>query len=313
MNLSQIKELNPRIIDELNQAGYDSVEKLALADYVDLIDILDPYLDLEDIILLIESAKRSIDFEIVTCKKYMEEIEIERITTGSNSLDELLGGGIETKGITEFYGGFATGKTQIAHQLCVNVQLPPNKGLEAIALVIDTENTFRPDRIKQMVTRYKKIISPEKVLENILFVRPRDSDHQILIIEKISNNIIQEKNIRLIVLDSLTNYFRQEYSELRKIVQRQQKLNRHIAGLQRLARKFNVAVVVTNQILEKPTGLMDKKVIKHVGGNIVAHGCTTRVFLRKGNGSKRIARLVDSPYLPERDLIFSIDETGITD
>lgn len=147
---------------------------------------------------------------ITAYELYEKRRGIRRISTGVKSLDELLGGGIETKAITELVGEFGSGKTQLCHQLSVMVQLPEDKGgLKAKALYVDTENTFRPERIMQMA-KYRGGLDPQEALKNILYARAYNSDHQMMIIEE-SKKIIEKENIGLIVIDSLVAHFRSEY------------------------------------------------------------------------------------------------------
>jgi len=244
--------------------------------------------------------------------EYMEKRKIVgRILTGSKELDNLLGGGIETGSITEFYGQFASGKTQIGLQATVNVQLPVEKGgLNGTAVFIDTESTFRPERVMQIAVT--KNLDPKEVLKNILVARAYNSDHQMLLAEK-AGEIAEERNVRLVVIDSLTSHFRSEYSGRGELAPRQQKLNRHLHSLQRnLADMHNIAVIVTNQVMANP-GMMFGDPTTPVGGNIVGHLSTYRVYLRKSKGNKRIGRLVDSPCLPEGECVFEIGANGISD
>ncbi|MEE9378596.1 MAG: DNA repair and recombination protein RadA [Candidatus Lokiarchaeia archaeon] len=236
---------------------------------------------------------------------------IARITTGSQELDDSLGGGVETGSVIEFFGEFRTGKTQIMHQLCVNVQLPEeNGGLEGNALYIDTEGTFRPERIIQMAEGLD--MDHKKVLKNIVFGRAYNSDHQILLIKEAAN-LIKERNIKLIVVDSLIGHFRSEYIGRGTLATRQQTINSHLHDLLRLCDIYaDLAVVVTNQVQSKPDTFYGNP-LRATGGNIVAHGSTIRVYLRKGKGEQRIAKIVDAPNLPEGEAIFSITENGITD
>ncbi|MFX1343489.1 MAG: DNA repair and recombination protein RadA [Promethearchaeota archaeon] len=236
---------------------------------------------------------------------------IARITTGSQELDDSLGGGIETGSVIEFFGEFRTGKTQIMHQLCVNVQLPKEKGgLEGRALYIDTEGTFRPERIIQMAEGLD--LDYTKVLKNIVFGRAYNSDHQVLLIKEAAN-IIKEKNIKLIVIDSLIGHFRSEYIGRGTLANRQQTINSHLHDLLRLCDIYNdLAIVLTNQVQSKPDVFYGNP-LQAAGGNVVAHGSTIRVYLRKGKGEQRIAKIVDAPHLPEGEAIFSITESGISD
>ncbi|MFW9952011.1 MAG: DNA repair and recombination protein RadA [Candidatus Thorarchaeota archaeon] len=236
---------------------------------------------------------------------------IAKISTSSQELDDLLGGGIETGSITEFFGEFRTGKTQIAHQLCVNVQLPKEQGgLEGNALYIDTEGTFRPERIIQMAEGLD--LDHKKVLKNIIFGRAYNSDHQILLIKEAAN-LIKEKNIKLIIVDSLIGHFRSEYIGRGTLANRQQTINAHLHDLLRLTDiNPELGVVVTNQVQSKPDVFYGNP-LQAAGGNIVAHGSTIRIYLRKGKGEQRVAKIVDAPHLAEGEAVFSITENGITD
>jgi len=236
---------------------------------------------------------------------------ILKLTTGSKKLDALLGGGIETQAITEFYGEYGSGKSQIAHQLCVNVQLPVEEGgLDGGALYIDTENTFRVERITQMARHMG--LDPEDVLKHIILAEAYTSDHQMFLLEN-SDKVIKENNIKLIIIDSLTAHFRSEYIGRESLAERQQKLNQHMHKLIRLARAFNAVAFVTNQVMASPDVFFGDSV-RPIGGHIVAHTSHTRIYLRKaGRGPIRIARLVSSPYLPEGECVFKITENGIED
>jgi DNA repair protein RadA len=236
---------------------------------------------------------------------------IARISTGSQELDDLLGGGVETGSVIEFFGEFRTGKTQIMHQLCVNVQLTEERGgIEGRALYIDTEGTFRPERIIQMSEGLD--LDHKKVLKNIIFGRAYNSDHQILLIKEAAN-LIREQNIKLIVVDSLIGHFRSEYIGRGTLANRQQTINSHLHDLLRLCDIYpDLAIVVTNQVQAKPDVFYGNP-LQAAGGNVVAHGSTIRIFLRKGKGEQRIAKIVDAPHLPEGEAIFSITENGISD
>ncbi|MFX1501577.1 MAG: DNA repair and recombination protein RadA [Promethearchaeota archaeon] len=236
---------------------------------------------------------------------------LNKLSTGSQNLDDLLYGGIEPGAVTEVFGEFRTGKTQLAHQLCVNVQLSYEEGgLEGSALYIDTEGTFRPERIIQMAIA--KDLDHNKILKKITVGRAYNSDHQILLVRE-SPKIISDKNIKLIVVDSLIGHFRSEYTGRGTLASRQQLINSHIHDLLRLTETYDeLAVLFTNQVSAKPDVFYGNPLI-HTGGHVVAHGATIRIFLRKGKGEQRIAKVVDAPHIPENDSVFSITEDGITD
>ncbi|MBN1800424.1 MAG: DNA repair and recombination protein RadA [Candidatus Lokiarchaeota archaeon] len=236
---------------------------------------------------------------------------MKKIHSGSFNLDELLGGGFEPGALTELFGEYRTGKTQLTHQLSVNVQLPyENGGLEGNALYIDTEGTFRPERIIQMADSID--MDYNQVLRNITIGRAYNSNHQVLLISE-APKIIEEKNIKLVIVDSIITHFRSEYVGRGTLANRQQVLNSHIHDLLRLTESYDeLAVVITNQVSAKPDVFYGNPLI-HTGGNIVAHGATIRIYLRKGKGEQRVARVVDAPHLPEEEAIFSITEEGIKD
>jgi len=296
---------------KLREGGFDSIYSLALASPIDLIAL---GIGEETAEKIIEYAKECLkeDYFILTAKEYEEKRkELGKITTCSKALDNLLGGGIETQALTEFYGKFSSGKTQICHQLCVTVQLPPEQGgLEKGALYVDTENTFRPERIREMAEALE--LDADKILENIIVFRAPSSFHQMNFIKKEAKNIIRQKNIGLLIIDSLTSHFRAEYVGRGTLSERQQKLNEHIHDLVKLAEMENVAVVFTNQVMEDP-GIMFGDPTKPIGGMVLAHASTYRVYLRKAKEDKRIARMVDSPNLPEREILFRITKEGISD
>jgi DNA repair protein RadA len=236
--------------------------------------------------------------------------QIGKITTGSKTLDAMLGGGIESQAITEMHGAFGSSKSQLAMQLAVNVQLPRDKGgLGAQAIFLDTEGTFRPERVQQMAKGAG--INPQKVLENIFVAKAYNSDHQVLLAEK-CEDILKQGKVKLIVVDSVTSAFRSDYTGRGTLADRQQKLNRHLHHLQKLADVYNCAVYVTNQVMSRPDILFGDPTAP-IGGHILGHQATFRVYLRKSKGEKRIARLIDSPSLPEGETVFRVLPEGIRD
>ncbi|NVM55512.1 MAG: DNA repair and recombination protein RadA, partial [Candidatus Helarchaeota archaeon] len=260
---------------------------------------------------IILSARSKLNIGFTTAEKVLKQRkEVRRLTTGCENLDAIIGGGLETRAITEVFGEFRTGKTQIAHQICVTVQLPCDKGgLEGNALYIDSEGTFRPERLLQMAARYK--LDGTDLLKNVFYARAYNSDHQIVIIDT-SPKFIREKNIKLIVVDSVMSHFRAEYLGRGTLSERQQKLNKFVHKLLQIAEAYNVIVFITNQVMASP-GVFFGDPTRPVGGHVLAHSSTYRLYLRKSKGEKRVARLIDSPCLPEGEGIFAITENGIED
>jgi len=301
--------VGPATAEKLKAMGFSTVESLAIATIRELVAA---GIGEKQAAKMINEARDSITLTFLRADELLKMREnVARLTTGSKVLDELLGGGLETQTITEFYGEYGSGKSQICHQLCVNVQLPVDRGgLEASALYIDTENTLRPERIVQMATHLG--LDPQKTVRNIIYAEAYNSDHQILLLEK-ADAKIKENNVRLIIVDSLTSHFRSEYLGRETLAERQQKINKHMHRLIRLAQAFNAVAVVTNQVMAKPDAFFGEKV-EAVGGHIVGHTSHTRIFLRKASGGRvRIGRLVSSPYLPEGERVFKITEDGVED
>jgi len=315
MELEELPGVGSATAEKLREAGYHSVEAIAVATPAELAAAA----EIGEAVAakIISAAREAVDiggFE--TGEKILERRKsIRKLTTGSKALDSLLGGGIETQAITEFYGEFGSGKTQIAHQLAVNVQLPEEQGgLNGSAIIIDTENTFRPERIAEMATAVG--LEPEEALRNIHVARAYNSNHQMLLVEKATELAEElkdtEKPVRLLIIDSATAHFRTEYVGRGTLADRQQKINKHLHDALRFGDLFNAAVMITNQVQARPDVFFADPT-KPVGGHIVAHTATFRVYLRKSKGEKRIARLVDSPYLPEGEVVFAVVKEGIRD
>jgi len=334
VSFEDLPGVGPATAEKLKEAGFTTVEAIAVASPGELVTAAD--LGESTASKIIIAARKAADvggFE--TGDVVLERRKsIQKLTTGSSELDRLLGGGVETQSITEFYGEFGSGKTQIAHQLAVNTQLPNEyNGLNGSVVIIDTESTFRPERITHMVEGLKERfeendadlgadndsgvdLNPSQFLKRIHVARAYNSNHQILLVEAASKLAEELKDteypVRLLVVDSLTAHFRAEYVGRGTLADRQQRLNKHMHDLIRFAGLNNATVVVTNQVMSKPDAFFGDPT-KPIGGHIVGHTATFRVYLRKSKGEKRIARLVDSPSLPEGEAVFSITTGGLRD
>jgi len=309
IDVEEIEGVGSLTAQKLRSAGYATARDVAFASVRDIAEIIGSEDRAKHIIAVAQKLIGMQPF-ITALELYEKRRGIKRISTGVKSLDDLLGGGVETKAVTELAGEFGAGKTQVCHQLSVMVQLPEEKGgLSGKALYVDTENTFRPERIMQ-IARYKGL-GPNEALKNILYARAFTSDHQIMIIDE-ARKLIENENIKLVVVDSLVSHFRAEYPGRENLAERQQKLNHHIAQLLRIADIYNIAVVVTNQVVAQPDAFFTNP-LKPAGGNVVAHSATYRVWLRKGKENVRIAKIFDSPYHPEREVTFRITEEGVVD
>ena len=320
--VKEVKEKKIEKVEELPGVGAATAEKLKDAGFHDLLSIavttprvLAEVAGVGEAVArkIINTARNSLNMGFESGDEVLKKSEkIERIKTGSKELDRLLGGGIETGTITEFYAPFASGKSQVGFQIAVNAQLPKEKGgVNGMVAFLDTESTFRPQRIKELAEAQG--LDPIKVLKNIRIVRCFNSDHQMLITEKVSDLITKENlPIKLVIVDSLMSQFRADYIGRGTLADRQQKLNKHIHTLQRLADNYGVAVYVTNQVMSKPDTFFGDPT-EPIGGHIVGHGMNPRVYLRKGKKGTRVAKLVDSSWLPEGEIVFKITEKGIED
>ena len=235
-----------------------------------------------------------------------------RITTGSDALDTLLGGGMESCSITELYGEFRTGKTQLCLTLCVTAQLPlSQKGGNGKVAFIDTEGTFRAERVAQIADRFE--LNSVEVLDNILVARAYTHEGQIQLLQALAAKMSEEK-FSLIIVDSATALFRVDFSGRGELNERQIVLGQFLSRLTKLAEEFEVAVVLTNQVVADPGATaMFATGPKPIGGHIMAHASTTRLSLKKGKGDQRICKVVDSPSLPEADCTFQLGEGGVQD
>lgn len=307
--LENIPGVGPATAKKLRSAGFSTLESVAVASSRELSQTMG--LSDERAKELAKKAREMLQLRFQTAEELFNlRQNIVRLTTGCKALDDLLGGGVETQAILELVGQYGVGKTQICHVLCVIIQLPREKGgFGGSALYIDTEGTFRPERIIQIAQG--RGIQADDVLKKIIVARAFNSDHQILIVEKL-DEIIKEKNIKLVIVDSIISHFRAEYLGRESLPMRQQRLNQHLHRLLRMAEIYNIPVIVTNQVVASPDAFFGPP-NKPAGGHVLAHLSTNRVFLRRGRKYTRIARVIDSPYLPEGECVFKITEKGIED
>jgi DNA repair protein RadA len=340
-DLQELPGVGPATAEKLKDNGFDSYQGIAVASPGELSNTADiGESTASDIINAARDAADIGGFESGSAVLERRE-QIGKLTWGVGEVDELLGGGVETQSITEVYGEFGAGKSQVTHQLAVNVQLPSEHGgLEGSAIFVDSEDTFRPERIEQMLlglpdeviadtmvfhgvaeegdadptdeTLEEALI--ESVLDKIHVAKAFNSNHQILLAEKAqeiaSESQDEEFPVRLLCVDSLTAHFRAEYVGRGSLAERQQKLNKHLHDLMRVGDLNNTAVLVTNQVSANPDSFFGDPT-QPIGGNILGHTSTFRLYLRKSKEDKRIVRLVDAPNLPDGEAVMRVDEDGL--
>jgi len=315
IDLEDLPGVGPATAKKLKEGGVYTIESLVVTPLRELSDLCG--LGSERMKSVQQEARSRLHIQFVTAEELLEQRRVvSKLTCGCNSLNDLLGGGVETQAITELTGEFGAGKTQVCFTLCVTVQLPVEEGgLDGSALFIDTEGTFRPERIGEIAVA--RGLDAAEVVKNIVTARAYNSDHQVLITNDVDrlirdNPLEIEKPLKLLVVDSVVAHFRSEFIGRATLAERQQKLNSHIHKLLRLAEAHNMAVVLTNQVIAQPDVFFGPSQ-KPAGGHVLAHTCTYRVFIRKSRGNTRVAKIFDSPYLPEMERVFAITERGVED
>lgn len=307
-DIKDIEGVGPVTASKLKEAGFYSIESIAAAPTREFVE--KGGLTTETASKLTEAARKMAKIDFISAKELWNKRKtMIKLSTGCDSLNELIGGGIESQAMTEFWGEYGSGKSQICMKLSVMTQLPKEQGgIDGNVLFIDTEGTFSPERIISMAEVVE--LDPEKVLDKIYYARCYNSDHQTLIADN-SFKLCHEENIKLVIVDSLTSHWRADYVGRETLSERQQKLNKHLHKLLRLAEIENLAVVVTNQVQANPAVFFGDP-NRPAGGHVLAHATTHRIFLRKSKGNLRVARITDSPCLSsETEAHFVITEKGI--
>jgi len=309
ITISELPGVGEKIADKLKQAGYIDMMAIAAGSPMEISNSAE--IGEATAAKIINAAREVLDIGFERATQVLERrLKIGKVTTMSKKLDALLGGGVESQAVTEMHGMFGSGKTQVGFQLSLTVQRPIKEGgMNGSCIYLDAENTFRPERIKQMAEALS--MNPKEALENIHVARAYNSDHQMLLAEK-AGEMIREKNIKLLVVDSVTSNFRADFIGRGELATRQQKLNRHLHTLQRLSDVYNIAVYMTNQVMARPDILFGDPTVP-IGGHILGHFSTYRIYLRKSKGETRIARMIDAPNLPEGEAVFRISPEGIRD
>jgi DNA repair protein RadA len=296
-------------VKKLHKAGLVTLESIAVTPPRDIAEMAG--MGIDTAIKVNALARLKVDPGFVSASDMLEMRKHKlRCRTGSNVLNHILGGGLETGVITELIGEFGSGKTQICYTLSVLAQRPVEEGgLGGRVCVIDTEGTFLPERVVQIAEA--RGYDPQEILGNILIARAYNSDHQLLLIKNLPQ-VCQENDVKLVIVDSMIGHFRGEYIGRAQLAERQQKLASALGNLLRVAEAFNLSVVLTNQVQAKPdTAYGDPN--KPTGGHVMAHACTHRVYLRKGRKNTRLVLVIDSPYLPEEKVRIAITKAGVTD
>jgi len=305
--LSDLAGVGPATAEKLEATGFDNLMAIAVATPSEIVDATG--ITENSARKLIKDARDKLDMGFESGSDILKKREkVIKITTGSETFDTMLGGGFETGSITECFGEFGSGKTQIGHLLAVRSQLADPT---AVTIYIDAENTFRPERVIEFSKGVE--LDSDEILKNVKVAKAYNSDHQMLLVDKVEDLINKQGvNVKVLIIDSLTAHFRAEFVGRGSLAERQQKLNKHMHALQKIADMYNVCVYVTNQVMSKPDAFFGDPT-QAIGGHIVGHASTFRIYLRKGRKGSRVAKLIDSPNLPETECNFFVETGGIKD
>ncbi|MBN1792133.1 DNA repair and recombination protein RadA [Candidatus Woesearchaeota archaeon] len=304
MTVEDLPGVGAATAEKLSLAGFDTVMAIAVATPGEVVDAS----GVSEAVArkIIHAAREGLDMGFQTGLEVLEKRNrMTQISLGASNIDQIMAGGVHTGAITEFFGAYGSGKTQFGHMLAVQaIKADP----ECHVVYIDTENTFRPGRVYQFAEGLG--LEPEKVLQNIKVARAFNSDHQMLLVDKAGELINEGTKVKLIIVDSLTAHFRAEFVGRGTLAERQQKLNKHMHDLSKLADMHNLAVYVTNQVMARPDMFFGDPT-EAIGGNIVGHNSTYRVYLRRGKKGTRVAKLIDAPDLPDAECVLLVTEKGI--
>jgi DNA repair protein RadA len=314
LEIQDIEGIGPTTAKKLKEAGIISVMDLAVTSAEELaIEINASKDSAATFIMAAQKLLRDsniLEKEFVTADAALEKRRsMLRCSTGSEALDELLLGGIETQAVTEFYGEFGSGKSQVCHTLCATArQAIESNGLEGNVIYIDTEGTFRPERLNQIARA--RGFDPTQVLKSVAVCKVYNSSHLELIIKDLGK-YVNDFRAKLVIIDSIISLHRAEFAGRGTLADRQQRLNSMLHKLIRLAEIYNIAIVITNQVQSSPDTFFGDPT-KAAGGNVLGHASTYRIYLRK-SGENRIAKMIDSPYHPYSDARFTVNERGTDD
>lgn len=306
MDLSNLSGVGPATMEKLSSCGFCNVMAIAVATPGEIATAT----GISEVAArkMISQARDQMDMGFEDGSDCLvKRQQVFRISTSSEDFNKILGGGFESGAITECFGQYGCSKTQLAHQVCVNLikEYP-----DAYAVYIDTENTFRPERIVEMA--HGAGLEPQDVLSHIKIAKAYNSDHQMILAEKVSDLIEDGLKVKLVIVDSLTSHFRAEFVGRGTLADRQQKINKHMHVLSKIAHSHNLCVYVTNQVMARPDTFFGDPT-ESIGGNIVGHNSTFRIYVRRGKKGTRVAKLIDSPNLPDAEAVYEVKSEGIVD
>ncbi len=308
----------------LGELSYKKLEAVGVTTIYDILirgsNEVKAYTDMEDARLhnliqickkVLENSKRTRNpkLSISELRKYKKNMT--KIPSGCIELDDMLGGGVELEALTEVYGAFASGKTQFAYSILVEAMF--RNGWKVVW--IDCEDTFDPDRLHQIIkARGYGLDKTEDELSDYIdshlsYIHTPNTDMVVEEVNILSRKLVEDESIKLLILDGAIGQFREEYLGRGTLASRQQNLAKFIGILKNSAYFFNIAVLFTNQVGTDPAKMYGDPTYA-VGGNIVGHGSTYRLYFQK-RGKKRFATAIDSPKQAVFDVEFALNEKGV--
>jgi len=315
MEITKLKGVGSETAKKFEKCGITLVEQLFVIPPPQIAEILG--IDNNSAHELFKKAREAYQKDDEDAKLFIDGLEadkedndIEKISTGTHALDKLFTGGIESGATTEIFGEYGCGKTQFCHTQAVRVQLPFTEGgLQGKCVWIDTEGTFEPKRIRSIAANLK--LATENTLKNIIIAKAYNSADQYMILKEVEKLIVEDKSIKLIIVDSAIGLFRQDYMGRGMLSERQKYLDQFLTMCSNMANFHKIAIIWTNQVMINP-GIFYGDPVTAVGGTILAHKSTYRVYFKK-SGKFRIAKMVDSPKHAETEVMFGLSTSGVVD
>jgi len=298
---------------KLKEAGCDTVEMLAVALVADLKELGIEETQARKIIDAARQHVKRVGVGFRTADELLKEhATLFHLKSRIPSFDEMLDGGLESRTVTIIHGKYAAGKSNFCHWLAACALTDPALSDSGI-MYIDTENTFRPERLAQLLKTLGG--DPATTLSRVIQAEAQNSAHQILIVDH-AGKIIKDKNIRVLILDSLTAHFRSEYVGREMLARRQQSLNNHLQHISQLTRMFGLVTLVTTQEIDIPQqGYMGGTESRGAGGNVVFHRpvAIIQIWKPEGMNEKRFVTLEKHPALPQKKIILRLNEDGFSE
>lgn len=302
MEIGELKGVGEVTEQRLNDAGVNSIDKLAQADAEAISD--NSGMSESKAEKLIRRAKKQ-GVIIQTGDDVVEEYEAKRhIPTGMDAIDEDLDGGWREGDIIAVGGSSGSGKTQVSFHSCVRAVEETGQP----AIYIETEEgRYSPKRLRQFV-REDEGYDPEEIQSKIYRIRAYDLEQQELAYDKVANTLDEAS---LIVVDSFSANFRgaEEFDDRSGYNSRASVTRDHLKGIRRAAKQLECPAIVTAQIYADPTMYSADEAI--YGGSVFYHTVNFIVYMKDGQGSYTSANILNHYELPETEYQISIGENQL--